>query len=104
MSRATPGDGATTADYNSGKAVIGTLDPYRLVRYTPDQIDLLRYKSWGTTSDWEHVSIRVLPSAHARIAAILSGDVDLIEAVPPADQAQLKANDRISWSTARLCL
>jgi peptide/nickel transport system substrate-binding protein len=97
---------ATTDDFNSGRALIGT-GPYRFVSFRRgDRIELRRNDDyWGEKSDWERVSLRIITSPAPRIAALLAGDVDAIESVPTADQARLKNDARfrveqkISWRT-----
>jgi peptide/nickel transport system substrate-binding protein len=82
---------ASTDEFNSGKAAIGT-GPYRLVRYTKgDRIELSRNDTWwGGKTPWEKVTLRILPQDASRVAALLSGDVKVIEGVPPADVANLR--------------
>src|SRR6185295_9085173 len=52
---------ASTEDFNSGKAAIGT-GPYKLVRYAKgDRIDLARHDGyWGGKTPWEKVTLRLL--------------------------------------------
>ena len=80
---------ATTDDFNSGKAAIGT-GPYKLVRYAKgDRIELARNDAyWGGKTPWEKVTLRLLPQDASRVAALLSGDVQVIENVPTSDVAQ----------------
>lgn len=87
------GEGATTEDYNSGKAAIGT-GPYRLVRYVPgDRVELVRNEAWwGDKPDWDHVTIRFITAPATRTAALLAGDVDLIDVPPASDLPRLKTN------------
>ena len=97
---------ASTDDFNSGRALIGT-GPYRFVSFRRgDRIELRRNDDyWGGKSDWARVSFRIITSPAPRIAALLAGDVDAIESVPTADQARLKSDPRfrveqkISWRT-----
>ena len=88
---------ATTDDFNSGKAAIGT-GPYKLVRYAKgDRIELARNDAyWGGATPWEKVTLRLLPQDASRVAALLSGDVQAIENVPPTDVAQLRKDKRLS--------
>jgi peptide/nickel transport system substrate-binding protein len=88
---------ASTEDFNSGKAAIGT-GPYRLVRYAKgDRIELARNDAWwGGKTPWEKVTLRLLTNDAARVAALLSGDVQAIENVPTADVARLKSDKRLS--------
>ncbi len=88
---------ASTEEFNSGKAAIGT-GPYKLVRYTKgDRIELARNDAWwGGKTPWEQVTLRLLPQDAARVAALLSGDVQVIEGVPPADVANLRRDKRVN--------
>ena len=74
---------ASTEDFNSGKAAIGT-GPFKLVRYAKsDRIELARNDAWwGGRQPWDKVTLRILPQDAPRVAALLSGDVQLIENVP----------------------
>jgi peptide/nickel transport system substrate-binding protein len=87
---------ATTDDFNSGRAAIGT-GPYKLVRYVKgDRIELARNDAWwGGATPWEKVTLRLLPQDAPRVAALLSGDVQVIEAVPTSDVAMLRKDPRI---------
>src|SRR5215470_17329372 len=87
---------ASTDDFNSGKAAIGT-GPYKLVRYAKsDRIELARNDAyWGGATPWETVTLRILPQDATRVAALLSGDVQAIENVPPTDVAQLRKDKRV---------
>src|SRR5664279_5311487 len=87
---------ATTEEFNSGKAAIGT-GPYKLVKYAKgDRIELARNDAyWGGKTPWAHVTLRLLPQDASRVAALLAGDVQVIEAVPTADAARLKADKRL---------
>jgi peptide/nickel transport system substrate-binding protein len=84
------GEKATTADYNSGKAAIGT-GPYKLVEYIPNQRVVFspNYGYWGGEEPWDKVTFKMLTNPAARVAALLSGDVQMIETVPTADIAKL---------------
>ena len=88
---------ASTEDFDSGKAAIGT-GPYKLVRYVKgDRIELQRFDGyWGGKTPWEHVTMKLLTQDAARVAALLAGDVQVIESVPPADMSRLKSDKRIS--------
>ena len=88
---------ATTEEFNSGKAAIGT-GPYKLVRYAKgDRIELARNDAyWGGKTPWEHVTLRLLPSDPSRVAALLAGDVQVIENVPTTDVAKLRGDKRLT--------
>lgn len=85
--------GATTEDFNTGKATMGT-GPFRFVRYAKgDRIELTRNDAyWGAKPPWDKVTFRVIASDPSRVAALLAGDVRAIEAVPTADLARLSKN------------
>jgi peptide/nickel transport system substrate-binding protein len=87
------GAGATTADYNAGRAAIGT-GPYRLVRNLPgDRVELARNDAWwGAPPAWTSVTLRTLPNPAARSAALLAGDVDLIDQPALADLPRLRSD------------
>ena len=74
---------ATDADFNGGRASIGT-GPYRWVRWTPQQdVVLERSTNWrGTPEPWARVTFRFISNDSARVAALLAGDVDVIDSVP----------------------
>ncbi len=82
LSRAAATD-ATDADFNGGRAAIGT-GPYRWIRWTPAQDVLLERNPnyWGGAQPWEKVIFRFVPNDSARVAGLLAGDVDVIDAVP----------------------
>ena len=81
---------AATEDFNSGKAAIGT-GPYKFVEYVPNQRVVLKanYGYWGGEEPWDQITFKILSNPTARVAALLSGDVQLIETVPTADIARL---------------
>ncbi len=107
--------GASTEDFNSGKAAIGT-GPYKLVRFARgERVELARNDAYwggqnGKLAAWDKVTLRILPADTARIAALLAGDVDAIENIPTADLTRLKANpefrleQKVSWRTMFLHL
>ena len=98
--------GASTEDFNSGKAAIGT-GPFKLATFRRgDRVELVRNESyWADKPVWQKVTLRILPSDPARTAALLAGDVDAIENIPTADTARIKANanfrleQKVSWRT-----
>jgi len=91
---------ASTEDFNSGKAVIGT-GPYKLVRYAKgDRIELARHDAyWGGKTPWNAVTLRLLPNDASRVAALLAGDVQAIEYVPTADVAKIRADKQLNVYT-----
>lgn len=93
------GMGATTADYNSGKAAIGT-GPFKFVKWIPgDVIQLTKNPDyWGDKTEWDNVTIKPIKSGPGRVAALLAGDVDFIDDVPPTDISRLKKEANIQLS------
>ena len=91
------GEKAATEDYNSGKAAIGT-GPYKFSEYVPNQRVVLKanYGYWGGEEPWDKVTFKILSNPAARVAALLSGDVQLIETVPTSDIAKLGKDSRFS--------
>ncbi len=93
-------EGATTADFNAGRAAVGS-GPYRLVSFTAgERVVLARNPAWfGPAPAWERVTFRVIPNAGARSAALLSGDVDLIDVPSPSDLPRLRRDPRVTVSS-----
>ncbi|HEY6897294.1 MAG TPA: ABC transporter substrate-binding protein [Rhodocyclaceae bacterium] len=102
---------ATQEDFNSGRALLGS-GPYKLLRFARgERIELARNEHWwGGKSAWDKVTLRILPADAARLAALLAGQVDAIEAPPAADLPRLKNDARFrleqrpSWRTLFITL
>ncbi len=93
------GENATTDDYNSGKAAIGT-GPYRLASYRAgDRAELTRNENYFRGAEpWARVNYRMILNDPARTAALLAGDVDMIDQVPASDLARLRRESRVTLS------
>ena len=91
--------GASTEDFNSGKAAVGT-GPFRFIKWVPgDRLIMQRNDNyWGPKAEWAVVNIRVIKSAPSRVAALLAGDVDFIDNVPTTDIARLKNDKNLTLS------
>jgi peptide/nickel transport system substrate-binding protein len=89
--------GATTQDFNSGTAVVGT-GPYRLVEWkNGERLVLQRFDGyWGAKAPWSQVTERILAKDSARVAAFLSDEVDVIDLVPSADLPRIKGDARFA--------
>lgn len=89
--------GATTADFNSGKAVVGT-GPYKLVEWVSNEKLVVERndKYWGTKPAWARVTERAIAKDPSRLASLLAGQVDAIDAVPIADLERLKKEGKYS--------
>jgi len=92
---------AASTDFDSGKAAVGT-GPYRIVRFAKgERIELARHDAyWGPKPAWERVVFRLISNDAARTAALLAGDVQMIDVVPPADYARLRANNALTVFTS----
>jgi peptide/nickel transport system substrate-binding protein len=98
--------GASTEDFNTGKAAIGT-GPYKLARFARgDRVELVRNDAYrGPKPAWDRVVLRVMPNDGARVSALLADDLDAIEYVPTADlkrvrsTPRLKLEQKVSWRT-----
>ena len=91
------GPNPATEDFNSGKNAIGT-GAFRLVSYrSGERVELERNDAWwGPKPHWQHLTIRMIPNDGARTAALLAGDVQLIEFVPTTDAARLRTDKRVA--------
>lgn len=83
-------EGAETADFESGAAMIGT-GPFRFESWEKGRFARLSRNPrwWGGTVEWESVELRAIPDDAERIAALYDGRVHVIDTVPPADVARL---------------
>lgn len=89
-----------SVDFNKGGAAIGT-GPFKFVEWVPgDRIVLERNDDyWGQKSSFEKAVIRTIPNDPSRVTALLAGDVDMIDKVPPPDLERLKNDPKVSlWS------
>lgn len=87
---------APTDAFRDGSAMIGT-GPFRFVAFEDgSRLRLSRNGGyWDGAIPWERVTISVVPNDSARVAALLSGDVDAIEAVPIAARDTLTRRDGV---------
>ncbi|WP_270934842.1 ABC transporter substrate-binding protein [Falsiroseomonas oryzae] len=85
--------GADNATFRSGGAAIGT-GPYRYVSWEPrGDLVLERFDGyWGDRPHFRRVTMREISNDSARVAALLAGNVDLINYVPPASVTTLQRN------------
>lgn len=93
--------GATTADFNAGRAAIGT-GPFRFQAWVAgEQLVVARNPGWwGGAVAWDKVTFRLLVSDQTRVAALLSGEVQVIEIVPTADVRRLERDPQIALHRA----
>lgn len=88
---------ANNDDFNSGELAIGT-GPFKLDSFTPNNsIKLSRNDNyWAGPLPWAHVTFKLIKNPGARVAALLAGDVDLINIVPPQDVPRLRHESSIA--------
>ena len=91
------GQGASTADYNSGKAAIGT-GPYVMDSVIlGDKIVFKRNeKHWGPKPYWDVVNYRLIANGASRTAALQAGDVDIIDQVSTRDVGLLQKDPKLT--------
>jgi peptide/nickel transport system substrate-binding protein len=87
---------ARLADFNAGRAAVGT-GPFRFVSWSPGgDLVLERFDGhWRGPAHWRRVVYREISNDAARVAALLAGDVDIIGHVPPANLETVRRNPAI---------
>ncbi|GMV45054.1 MAG: ABC transporter substrate-binding protein [Pseudomonadota bacterium] len=91
------GEKSRTEDYNAGRAMIGT-GPYKFVSYVPGDRTLMERNPtyWGPRPLWDKVTYRYIGNGAARTAALLAGDVDVIDKVAVTDVDKLRKTPSVS--------
>ncbi len=89
-------EGKTTTELNRGDGLVGT-GPFKFASWQRGaQIVLERNDNyWGDKPEWERVIYRPITNPAARVAALLAGDVDLIEDPPTDDLERLKKDSKL---------
>jgi len=87
---------ATTADFNSGKAAIGT-GAYKVVEWVNgERLVLARNEAfWGPKEPWAKATEKVIAKDPTRVAALIAGEVDAIDLPATADLPRLRADPRL---------
>ncbi|HEY3538103.1 MAG TPA: ABC transporter substrate-binding protein [Trinickia sp.] len=98
--------GHASEDYRLPAVAVGT-GPYRLARWIPgDRLELVRNDYyWGKRPDFDTCTIRFMSNDAARLSALLSGSVSLIDNVPPVTIDRLRRERNVtlfSGPSARL--
>jgi peptide/nickel transport system substrate-binding protein len=88
---------ASTADFNNGRAAIGT-GPYRFRSFTPgSRFELSRNDAYdGQREPWERVTFLLMTNTASRVAALRAGDVQLIDQVPTDEVASLQRDPNLA--------
>ena len=92
--------GIKAKDFNKGLATIGT-GPYKFVEWKKgDRLVIEKYDGYKGPmgQPWGKMVFKFIKSEPARTAALLAGDVDMIDNVPLTDIAKLKENADLSLS------
>ncbi|MGD1878659.1 MAG: ABC transporter substrate-binding protein [Kiloniellaceae bacterium] len=86
------GDYPKTEAFNTGAAAIGT-GLYKFKEYTRGEKIVFERNGdyWGDKADWATVTFRPITSDGPRVAALLAGDVDMIDKPPLQDLERIKA-------------
>ncbi|WP_306707018.1 ABC transporter substrate-binding protein [Azospirillum isscasi] len=92
----------TTQAFNDGSLMIGT-GPFKHKSYTKGDRQVLERNPgyWGPQPAWDTVVFRPITSDGPRVAALLAGDVDLIESPPVQDIERLKSAPNVALAQAQ---
>ena len=94
---ASPQDYKAKEDTYASRNANGT-GPYRITGWQPDQkVSMVANKDWWDKQRGNITEVSYLPikSDATRVAALRSGDIDLLTDVPPADVPKLKADGKL---------
>lgn len=91
----------SVADFNDGRAAIGT-GPFRLRSYDRSGgIELVRNDTyWGDKPHWAEVRLRPVTAAGPRLAGLLAGDLDIVEAPATADVPRIRQNPNFALAVS----
>ncbi|WP_271896711.1 ABC transporter substrate-binding protein [Candidatus Phyllobacterium onerii] len=97
---------APVQEFDSGKCAVGT-GAYSFVSYSPgSNLTLKRNDSYfAGASHWSDVTLRFLPDDGARLASLLSNEIDIIEALPADGMSRVQSSNNlqvISGQSSRL--
>lgn len=92
----------TTQAFNDGSLMIGT-GPFKHKSYAKGDRQILERNPdyWGPQPAWDTVVFRPITSDGPRVAALLAGDVDMIESPPVQDIERLKSAPNVSLAQAQ---
>jgi peptide/nickel transport system substrate-binding protein len=92
-------EGMSTEGLNQGQGLVGT-GPFKYVDWKRgNQLVLERNDNFaGEKPHWKTVTFRPMSNSAARVAAMLAGDVDLIEDPPTDDLERLKKDPKLRVS------
>jgi peptide/nickel transport system substrate-binding protein len=93
--------GISAKDFNDGTATIGS-GPYKFVEWKKgDRIVLEKFDGYQGPlgQPWDKITFKFIKAEPARVAALLAGDVDMIDNVPTSDIERLKSEPKVSLSS-----
>lgn len=87
---------APSSEFNAGRAAIGT-GPYVVREYVPGSRVVLDRNDtwWGGHTPWQRVELRMVTNEAARLASLLAGDLDIVEAVASGNTERVRADPRL---------
>ncbi len=90
-------EGKTTTELNRGEGLIGS-GPFKFVSWQKggDLVLERNDRYWGPRPDWDRVVMRPMTNPAARAAALLAGDIDLMEDLPTASVEEFRTNPAVS--------
>ena len=90
-------EGKTTTELNSGDGLVGA-GPYKFVSWKRGSEIIFERNPhyWGPAPAWDKVTYRPISNAATRVAALLAGDVDLIEDPPTDDLERLRKDPKLN--------
>ena len=95
-------EGKTTTELNAGNGLVGA-GPYKFVSWKRGSEIVFERNPhyWGPAPAWDKVIYRPISNPAARVAALLAGDVDLIEDPPTDDLERLQKDPKLTVEHAR---
>ncbi len=93
-------EGKTTTELNAGDGLVGA-GPYKFVSWKRGAEIVFERNPhyWGPPPAWDRVIYRPISNAATRVAALLAGDVDLIEDPPTDDLERLRKDPKLTVET-----
>src|SRR5690606_32729919 len=90
-------EGKTTTELNAGNGLVGA-GPYRFVSWKRGSEIIVERNPhyWGPKPAWDKVTYRPISNPAARVAALLAGDVDLVEDPPTDDLERLRKDPKLN--------
>ncbi len=95
-------ESATTADFNAGRAAIGT-GAFRFASWSPNETLRLtgNPEHWGGAPPWQQANLRIMVNDSGRVAALLSNEIQVADRIPSADVGRLGADPNLSLLRGR---